>query len=100
MAEMVARAATLINNWYLNKSFPGGAPADDPETVIQQVVDQTRAEIIASLQEMADVQCSDGNWNLNSYMHGIANGMICVVASLKGEEAEFMEKPERYIENA
>jgi len=48
---------------------------------------------LEKLQEMVDVQCADGNWNFDPYMHGMANGMIFCMSLLKDKEPEFLEAP-------
>ena len=52
---------------------------------------------IAKLQELCDVQCSDGNWNYSAYMFGMANGIIFSISVLTGEEPKFLEKPDFFI---
>ena len=37
---------------------------------------QTREELLKEYERLLDIQCSDGNWDADSYMHGMANGMI------------------------
>ena len=50
-------------------------------------------EELKKLQQMLDVQCSDGNWNFDPYMHGMANGMIFCMALLKDEKPKYLEAP-------
>lgn len=52
---------------------------------------------IEALEDAVDIQCRDGSWNYNSYMHGMANGMIFALAVLKGDEPKYLEKPERWL---
>lgn len=42
------------------------------EKIIASILDNK----IKSLEEITDIQCQDGNWNYDEYMHGLANGMI------------------------
>ena len=37
---------------------------------------QTRKELLEEYQKLLDIQLSDGNWNYDPYMHGMANGML------------------------
>lgn len=37
---------------------------------------QTREELLEDFEKLLDIQCSDGNWDADPYMHGMANGMI------------------------
>ncbi len=50
-----------------------------------------------SLAEMVAVQCSDGNWNYDPYMHGMANGMIYALALIDDVEPEFLEAPGEWL---
>ena len=50
-------------------------------------------ERIQALREQVNLQCADGNWNYNPYMHGIANGLICALATLEGKEPEYLAVP-------
>jgi hypothetical protein len=49
---------------------------------------------ISDLAEMVKVQCYDGTWNYDPYMHGLANGLIFGLAIMKNEEPKFLEAPE------
>lgn len=57
----------------------------------------TLEERIKKLKEMIDVQCSNGNWNYDPYMHGMANGMIFCEALMTGEDPEFLEAPKVWL---
>ena len=52
---------------------------------------------IEALEEQVKVQCSHGNWNYDRYMHGMANGLICALATVKGEEPKYMDAPESWL---
>lgn len=54
---------------------------------------------LQSLQEITSVQCSDGNWNHGSYMHGMANGMILSVATIEGKEPKYLDAPSEWLNN-
>ena len=49
---------------------------------------------LESLRELVDVQCSDGNWNYDPYMHGMANGMILALAIMNEKEPKYLDKPD------
>ena len=51
------------------------------------------------LQDCLDVQCSNGNWNYSPYMLGLANGMILARSILTGEEAQFLDAPEEWLQD-
>lgn len=46
-----------------------------------------------SLKKIIDVQCSDGNWNYDSYMHGLANGLILAKAIIENTDPEYLDAP-------
>lgn len=37
---------------------------------------------IGKVDEQVKTQCSDGNWNYDPYMHGMANGLLVAQATL------------------
>ncbi len=54
-------------------------------------------QIKKDLQDVIDTQCSDGNWNYDPYMHGMANGLIVARSILTGEEPVFLEAPKKWL---
>jgi len=50
-----------------------------------------------SLKQMTDVQCWNGNWNYDGYMHGLANGMIFALALMEDKDPEFLNPPEVWL---
>lgn len=54
---------------------------------------------VKTLSEMKDVQCSDGNWNYDPYMHGMANGMIFALSLFDDKEPEYLEAPEQWLKD-
>lgn len=51
--------------------------------------------MIEKLKELTKVQCTEGNWNYDEYMRGMANGMILSVSVLENKAPEYLEKPEQ-----
>lgn len=49
------------------------------------------------MRELVEVQCYDGNWNFDPYMHGMANGMILGLAIMEGEQPDYLEAPEYWL---
>ena len=49
------------------------------------------------LKEMIKVQGSNGNWNYNSYMHGMLNGMVYASSIFHGFEADFRSAPDEWL---
>lgn len=52
---------------------------------------------IEQLEEATKIQTSNGNWNYDPYMHGMANGMIFALATMKGEEPKFLDAPTEWL---
>lgn len=55
--------------------------------------------MIAKLREMVAIQCRDGNWNYDPYMHGMANGMIYCLAMFEGVEPKFLDAPKVWLKD-
>jgi hypothetical protein len=47
-------------------------------------------------RDVLRVQGYDGNWNYDSYMHGMYNGMELMLSLIEGREPEFKEAPLQY----
>lgn len=54
---------------------------------------------IQELQDIINVQCSDGNWNYDEYMHGLANGLILSMAIMADVNPVFLEAPEVWLKD-
>jgi len=52
---------------------------------------------IHKLKELIQTQCTNGNWNYDAYMHGMANGMICAEAVLTNVEPVYLDPPKEFI---
>lgn len=96
LAELEEKVRGLIvGRIAMPKNAPPIAPIGDnggrPEP--EKPVDK----YIKSLQEMIDIQCSNGNWNYNPYMHGMANGMIFAMSILTGKEPAYKSAPDEWL---
>ena len=54
---------------------------------------------IETLKEMLRIQCSDGNWNYDPYMHGMANGMIFALSLFDDKSPEYLSVPKEWLCN-
>ena len=52
---------------------------------------------LKALREQVKIQCSNGNWNYDPYMHGMANGLICALATIENKEPEYLNAPEKWL---
>lgn len=57
----------------------------------------SKEKMISDLQNMIDVQCTDGNWNYDRYMHGMANGLICALSVLTDKDPKYLDAPDKWI---
>ena len=51
---------------------------------------------ITKLNQCVQIQCTDGTWDWDSYMFGMANGMIFSQSVIKNEDPEFMTAPKMW----
>lgn len=52
---------------------------------------------IKDLEDCIKIQTSDGNWNFDPYMHGMANGMILSHALIEEHTPNFLEAPKQWL---
>lgn len=52
---------------------------------------------IADLKNLVAVQCSDGNWNYDDYMRGMANGLLVAMSCFDDSEPKFKEAQKECI---
>ena len=57
----------------------------------------TFQDSLKALRGMLDIQCSNGNWNFNPYMHGLANGMILALSQFDDKRPEYLVPPEVWL---
>jgi len=50
-------------------------------------------KLLETYQDLLKVQLSDGNWDADPYMHGMANGMILMDSIARGTDPEFLDAP-------
>lgn len=54
-------------------------------------------EKLQTLKEMRDIQGNDGNWNYDSYAHGLYNALEFAVAICEEREPIYRDKPEQWL---
>lgn len=52
---------------------------------------------IQTLRDMTELQCSNGNWNYDPYMHGMANGLIFALSIFDKEEPKYLNAPKEWL---
>lgn len=51
----------------------------------------------AELDKLTKMACSDGNWNYDSYLHGMANAFLIALATMKNEDYIGLPAPQRWL---
>jgi len=54
-------------------------------------------EGLEKLDEIIKIQCTDGNWNWDAYMHGMANGLIAARSMITGKSPEYLDAPKKWL---
>ena len=67
----------------------------DPEINVDLLV--TFQDSLKMLREILNIQCINGNWNSNPYMHGLANGMILALSLFGDKPPEYLVPPETWL---
>jgi len=57
----------------------------------------TIEERIAALHNLVKIQGSDGNWNYDSYMHGLFNGLELALATLEERDVNYKTAPDKWL---
>ncbi len=74
----------------------------DTETItIQEEDNNTKilTDGVNSLKDITNIQCSDGNWNYDNYMHGMANGLILASSMFESGRVEFLDAPDEWLKD-
>lgn len=56
---------------------------------------------IKALQNIIKIQCSNGNWNYDAYMHGMANGLLLAEHTVlsKSGSPKFLAAPRKWLKD-
>ena len=54
---------------------------------------------LEKLKELNAVQCTDGNWDYDPYMHGMANGLILALAVIEDIEPVYLDAPDEWLKD-
>ena len=54
---------------------------------------------LQTLRDLTQLQCSNGNWDYNSYMHGMANGLIFALSLFEAGEPKYLDAPIEWLED-
>lgn len=53
----------------------------------------TMKTVTQQIDDVVAIQVSDGNWNYDEYMFGMANGLLLAQSIARGTEAKFLDAP-------
>lgn len=67
--------------------------------IYTRAVDDTRHKIMSELEDVLKIQCSNGNWNYDAYMMGLANGLIMAKSLITNEEPVFLDAPKKWLKD-
>ena len=62
-------------------------------------IELERNSSLCLLKEMLEVQGADGNWNYDSYMLGMYNGMEFALSIMEGREPFYRCAPEKWLKD-
>ncbi len=71
--------------------------SNDP--IYTRAVDDTKHIIGEELETLIKIQCSNGNWDYNEYMQGLANGLIMAKSIITKEEPIFLNAPKKWLKD-
>lgn len=54
---------------------------------------------LQTLRDVTQVQCNNGNWNYDPYMHGMANGMIFALSLFDTGEPKYLDAPAEWLKD-
>lgn len=54
---------------------------------------------IADLKNIKEIQCTKGNYDVDNYMHGLANGLTLALAIMEGKDPEFIDAPDGSLDD-
>jgi len=65
-----------------------------PELVLKLKEEKDKLENnISVLKDLIEIQCRQGNWDYDPYMHGMANGMILSLSVIADSNPIFLDAP-------
>ena len=52
---------------------------------------------LENLRELVSLQCSNGNWNYDEYMFGLANGLMLGLSTIEASDYKPLSAPEKWL---
>ncbi len=86
-----------LANWFLENApeeIKEGGAVDCAIAFMGQLVSRVK-----SIEDACKIQCSDGNWDYGPYMHGMANGLILALATMREVDPQYLDAPAEWRED-
>jgi len=58
-----------------------------------------KKSVLECLQDADKIQSTDGNWNSDPYMHGMANGIKFAISVVNDKDPEYLDAPKEWLYN-
>ena len=84
----------VIANGLENVEFVCGPQHEGKHPACKSVPDA-----INVLEDLLKIQGSSGNWNYDSYMQGMYNGLACAISCISGEPPKYKSAPKEWLED-
>lgn len=76
-------------------------PNEEHREMVENAEESTEQDkiqqAIQTLRDLTQIQCSDGNWNYDEYMHGMANGMLFALSLFESGEPKYLDAPDVWL---
>lgn len=94
LQSQVNRLALFIMN-----NVPG--EPSESEGAIDTAIRLLDKKNLDNLEDVIKIQCSNGNWNYDDYMMGLANGMLLArhIVTGRKDDVPFMETPKKWLKD-
>jgi hypothetical protein len=77
-------------SWWATDETGAHTKPADPATPVPV------GDILKNFDDMITVACTDGTWDSDPYLHGMANGMLFLRSVVSGEDPKFLDAPAKY----
>lgn len=61
--------------------------------------DKTNTKLLSNMKTMLEIQCTDGTWNYDPYMHGMANGMLYMESLVTAVDPVYLDAPDVWLKD-
>lgn len=70
------------------------------EINIEDVDFEKLVKSIPALDNLVKIASSNGNYNYDSYNHGLANGLILALSVILDKDVEYLDAPSKWINSS